>query len=43
LCLVCCCTYVINILLLYYNWNSRMEIMATQYADIEIETIKKNN
>ena len=43
LCLVCASCYVINILLLYYNWNSRMEIMATTYSDIEIEEIKKNN
>ena len=42
-CLVCIGTYVINIVILKHNWQSRKEIMAMKYADIEIEQIKKDN
>ena len=42
-CLVCIGTYVINIVLLKQNWQSRKEIMAMKYADLEIEQIKKDN
>ena len=42
-CLVCIGTYVVNIILLKQNWQSRKEIMAMKYADLEIEQIKKDN